>query len=879
MKKNFFKKLSFVLALAMIVSVLAPAAGVFAADELKLNKSERTLLLGQEGKDEYNFNIVGTKGKGWKYEWSSSDEDVATVASNGVTTAVGVGTADITVDITDKKGEDVASLTAKVTVKNNIKEITEIYMQTKDAPALDKLLANTEYDFGRKFETYGGLTTTTSKTYWTVNSDNATIDKNGVFKATEAGTYTITAYAFQSWAKCDDWKALNDPAATLNVLATKSIDVTVVPSIVEAKQVDADTVQITFDSDMSKTDIANASKMFKIVGTKEVSTGTEKIKKVTLDNSGKVATVDMYVTLAVSTEYKFAFGDLSKNFKTAEKKLANITGINFKDFDVTVGTAGDMLANVEAYDANGVVIYTGTELSSYLSFEYKGEYTKGSKAGNNVYIYADGYSAELVATFNATVYDETAKAWKTLKYTDSALATGKTTDTSIDASSLMYAAPLADDTTAKDKLTYSATGVTVAAKDSNKIVVKYVKNNAKDTTLYDDAATTFTYKTADTDKLLIGGTYMYPIAQGTATVIVYSGTTIVGAFDVTILPARSFGSAVPSGDTILTVGNSNVDASGVSQKVAVKDTLDQAIKKAGISVSAVASKVAGPTGVEPTVTALVTDNGEVTVNAKGYNGTTPAATGVYSYKITITAYGVAKDVYFTVNVLDAQGGLDKVVYYQVELGNTSVDVKNVTSSEVSVAVYGYNANNVKVYAVPTTAYAIDVKDASGNAPVNTFNNTKITVVSVSTGAVTPNVTGTYVVTVKTVGTSLKINQVAVATDTQIAAGTLTVNDSTTKEFNFDTPIVSASNILAAVKAAFSFKINGVDCEDTNGYALASLEYTTGAAAVASYTNSQAGASLVTSGNAIYVASVTFTKTDGSATFTYKIPVERSVTIQ
>ena len=49
MKKNFFKKLSFVLVLAMIVSVIAPAAGAFAATAPKLNATKKYLQLDKDG--------------------------------------------------------------------------------------------------------------------------------------------------------------------------------------------------------------------------------------------------------------------------------------------------------------------------------------------------------------------------------------------------------------------------------------------------------------------------------------------------------------------------------------------------------------------------------------------------------------------------------------------------------------------------------------------------------------------------------------------------------------------------------------------------------------------------------------------------------------
>ncbi|HHX11312.1 MAG TPA: hypothetical protein GX731_00695, partial [Clostridiales bacterium] len=114
MKRNFFKKLSFVLASAMVLTTLAPASGALAAAGPKLNSTNKYLHLGkvEEKLNEFNFNI-NNKGKGWKYEWTSANDKVAKVnAKNGVATATGVGKTKVTVVIADKDGEEVTKLSA-----------------------------------------------------------------------------------------------------------------------------------------------------------------------------------------------------------------------------------------------------------------------------------------------------------------------------------------------------------------------------------------------------------------------------------------------------------------------------------------------------------------------------------------------------------------------------------------------------------------------------------------------------------------------------------------------------------------------------------------------------------------------------------------------
>jgi len=146
MKKSFFKKLSFVLASAMVLTAVAPASGALAAKAPKLNAKSKYLHLDVEGKNEFNFNIKNKK-KGWKYAWSSANEDVVTVnKKNGVVTAEGVGSTKVSVVITGKDGAEVDELSAKVTVRDNIKSLT-----ITNKPEGDKLAVGEEQQLQQRF--------------------------------------------------------------------------------------------------------------------------------------------------------------------------------------------------------------------------------------------------------------------------------------------------------------------------------------------------------------------------------------------------------------------------------------------------------------------------------------------------------------------------------------------------------------------------------------------------------------------------------------------------------------------------------------------------------------------------------------------------------
>ncbi|HHT96554.1 MAG TPA: hypothetical protein GXZ90_01500, partial [Clostridiales bacterium] len=412
MRKNSIKKLSLVLVLAMVISVFAPASGVFAAKGPGLNATKKYLHLGREaeGTNEYNFNIKNKK-SGWKYAWTSANTKVAKVnAKNGVAVATGVGTTKVSVKITDKDGKKVDTLKATVIVRDNIAEVA-----VSNPLAEGKtLVVGQEYDFNRSFVTEAGLTKKTSGvTRWTVEQDGkvvdtATIDEKGVFVADEAGEYTIVARSFQSKAKYNDWVKDN----TLDVVtATADTTATVAASILEIKQLDKNSFSVEFDSDMSKTEIAKLETIYRVIAEKELVTGAEKVKEVKLDATGKIATITVYGDFAGDTTYKFKFNGLEGTFGSGKTDVKEIVAIRFKDnpLQVIENATGDkvldLYKNIEAINSNGVVIYSGTDLVNSLTFEYDdgGKY-QGYVYGGKLYMYQAGAEGTIKATFSELVY-------------------------------------------------------------------------------------------------------------------------------------------------------------------------------------------------------------------------------------------------------------------------------------------------------------------------------------------------------------------------------------------------------------------------------------------------------------------------------------------
>ena len=133
MMKSFFKKLAFVMALAMVVSMVAPAGSALAAEAGVSLQGTKTIVetyeLDKVGAT-VDFSFQGAPSD-WKttFAWTSSNEAVATVDKAGVVTAVAAGTATITITA----GADASYVhTVKVTVKEEAKavELTQVNTNT-----------------------------------------------------------------------------------------------------------------------------------------------------------------------------------------------------------------------------------------------------------------------------------------------------------------------------------------------------------------------------------------------------------------------------------------------------------------------------------------------------------------------------------------------------------------------------------------------------------------------------------------------------------------------------------------------------------------------------------------------------------------------------
>ena len=108
MMKSFFKKLAFVMALAMVVTMAAPAAQASAADALGIVlQNDNTWTVKETGEVavgatvDYRYKGAPANYKELDPTWASSNEKVATVDKNGLVTGVADGVATISITLSN----------------------------------------------------------------------------------------------------------------------------------------------------------------------------------------------------------------------------------------------------------------------------------------------------------------------------------------------------------------------------------------------------------------------------------------------------------------------------------------------------------------------------------------------------------------------------------------------------------------------------------------------------------------------------------------------------------------------------------------------------------------------------------------------------------
>lgn len=813
MKKSFFKKLSFVMAAAMTMSLVAPAAGAFAATAPKLNSAKKYLYLDVEDKNDYNFNITTKKGSGWKYLWETSDADVAVVdESNGVTTATGIGTAKVTVFITDKDGEEVGEASATVIVKDNIASL-----KVSNLPAGNKLAVGKENDFNRTFTTVSGSTTKTSAiTRWSVEpKDGATITDSGLFVATKAGEYTVTARAFQSKEKYASWLA----DGTDYVLATDSYKVSVAASMTGAKQVDKDTVNVTFDSAM--TDVDKNIAVYQIVGETKVK---QLVSKVEMDADKKVASVSLYIPFTTGATYTIEYPNMdAASFKAATTNAEDVASMQIVTATAVVNV--EKAIEVKLFNKDNVDITTDTLLTR-VSIKSAGELgTFFNEATKKVLIFEKGKTTALTATYHTYKYNTTTGAEE-----GNVTAAGIITGVDADATNITGLA--AWTIVASGPNFYDVKQLLAADDYGKRLFVKLNNKTGDNTSSVDSSANSgdFEFTSSDDSVLIIDNLgNLYPVKEGVATVVVKyatSGTKV----PVATVPVTVSAKKAATNFTLDAYEFSLSNMVGLNDTKTVtmqmKDQLGRAFAFTGYKVERLSAPLLSD-GVTMTsdnvitpvndTTTVANSDGKITLTFDADNGVSAITKGVYVYKIT------AKDISRVVTVTVVEpSSTTTVAYYKLALSTTSKDMKvaswDTLPYAVGIDLFGYSANGVKMSKVnlanTSDAFHVEVDapyDANGvfvdTADLQTTGYTVVDTAALTTGSVIRKApVGSFKVTAYNGTTPLDTVYFSTV-DTQVVA---VLSDIKSQTY---TNTLTSADITSGNTAAILTAVGGVDANN------------------------------------------------------------------
>jgi len=793
MKKNFFKKLSFVLALAMIVTALAPAAGAFAAKAPKLNASSKYLYLGVDKKDEFDFNI-SNKVKGWKYLWTTANDDVVSInKKNGLVTAEAAGKTKVSVVITDKSGEEVDELTATVTVRDNIKTLT-----LTNLPTDGKVAVGVAHDFNRSYVTVANKTKGSQAiTRWSVEpKDSASITDMGVFTATKAGEYTITARAFQSKSKYTSWLTDATKYASYVTSNEATYKVTVAASMVSAKQVNLKKFDLAFDSAMTKEDITKNLVVYYVLGGTKVK---ETVKGVSMSADSKTATIEMNNDFTKGTTYVVEYPNMkSVEFVSATTKVEDV--VDMAIVTKTAQLAKEQKLDIALLNKDGVNI-ANDDLKAKVTVE-KADNNWASLSGKSLWMHKIGEVVKLTATYHT--YN-----WKDGKEIGNVTATGEVTCVEVvkDAAGNIYGWSVQDITSIPTNFNTPKTSTFKGANPQLYVVLKGKNSSGDDMytanyTGYPNATQgplAWKYTSSNTSVLMVDPSTgrLYGVKEGSATVVVSYNDVQVGACEITVAGARKAAMATLSAQNI-TLSNKFSDNVDVTYEV--KDQFGDDYKLAGVSTynatSVITPNASYTLGNEPAITY---GTNKITFNA--FN----KVAGTYNYTVKVidsSDSNVSIPLNLTVTIQDPGTNLT-TAYYQIEADKSSYDVKSgstLAGATANLAVYEYNTAGVKLNKLTIAQLegmgsTVIVRNPSGNS----VTASAISGSAIINGSSQIVLAGSKVITVS--GTTRNI----AATE---KTGSWVITASNTNVANGDKPVTAVGFEVKSTQGKVSYALKG-----------------------------------------------------------------------
>jgi len=252
--KNFFKKVAFVLALAMVLTNIGPAVSASAAEAPGLKYTSKVIYVGGSAFGDYTDNCwtPSKNAEGYKVTYEvTTGKDLITVAAGGKITATGNGIGKAVVTVTyAKAGEQ--TITQKFTVKVR-RNATDVRLVNAVIEKVDEALA-----VGAEIELKAAKSYTSPASYKTGNYG---ID-NYMKVVSDQITYQVSD---ENVIKVEDGKliAVGTGTATLSVIAYEYLDaaqtpvkqkdysITVLGGIVGVEQTSTTTLKVAMGQEVA----------------------------------------------------------------------------------------------------------------------------------------------------------------------------------------------------------------------------------------------------------------------------------------------------------------------------------------------------------------------------------------------------------------------------------------------------------------------------------------------------------------------------------------------------------------------------------------------------------------------------------------------------
>lgn len=625
MKKNFFKKLAATLALAMVVTSVAPAATASAAAGI-------TLKNGSTASTVYATKAYQLKlGKSVKATWKSSNKAVATV---GLTGAVLKPVKSGKVTITAKSKTTGKTYKKTYTVKQRATSVelgNDLSLAAGDTAQLNaKLTPSTSTDLVR---------------YFSDNKEVATVGMTGgLVKAVKAGEATITVYAKAS-------KASSNKSAFTKV---DTIKVAVGTFIESAVQDSVKKLAVTFNADMKD------AKATEFTITSDTTNRIIAIKSASI--KGKVVTLETYTDINDGETYTVVYGESDYKFVATDGKVATLA-----IGPATITYDKETEIKLYAKDANGVIIKEMKYDDVESEYDFDIDVTDGYTTGSELVLQKVGDTAKATATRHTYEYDDAGKELGAIKV--------EQTITAVDAS--LFAAgeykysvektddgePHWSDFTQNTKLAID--------EDDDYSVYLYLEDNNGDEVDNED----FTLETSNDDVLIVNdetdddsiNAAVRAVDKGTAYVLVKNeDDKVVLSLPITIVAERETSALVLS-DTLIELSNSTIVDDRATVEVKVKDQYGKELSEVEATDIGVKCE-SSPKGIDKgnVGEGVYYDRNDGEIVFKGKDLTE----GKYKYKVTVDDYSK----YVTVKIGDP-GTLDKDdASYELKLNKKTADV-------------------------------------------------------------------------------------------------------------------------------------------------------------------------------------------------------------